>query len=158
MKQFESDLKQKITKVAEYIDPSHDTLDYAIMFVPNEMVFSFINQKYPHLIDLAMTKRVMIVSPFTFLIVARTVMESYRNFMIGDKLKEVVKYVDEFVGEWSKFKSKFEKYGRSLDTLKSDYEELTGTRVRQMERRIERIEDVRHGTSLEEGKQQRLVE
>lgn len=158
LKQFESDLKQKITKVAEYIDPSHDTLDYAIMFVPNEMVFSFINQKYPHLIDLAMTKRVMIVSPFTFLIVARTVMESYRNFMIGDKLKEVVKYVDEFVGEWSKFKSKFEKYGRSLDTLKSDYEELTGTRVRQMERRIERIEDVRHGTSLEEGKQQRLVE
>jgi DNA recombination protein RmuC len=152
IKQFSQDLKVKIDKVSEYIDPTQDTLDYAILFVPNEMVFSFINQKMPELVDRAISKKVLIVSPFTFLIVARTVMESYRNFMIGDKLKEVVTYIDDFVTEWSKFKEKFGKYGRSLATLQKDYEDLTGTRVKQMERRINKIEDVRQGNLLEEGK------
>lgn len=145
-KQFMSDVKIKIQKVSEYINPSENTLDYAILFVPNEMIFSYINQKFPSIVDEAMSKRVLIVSPFTFLIVARTVMESYRNFMIGDQLKEVVKSIDEFVKEWSVFKLKFEKYGRSLDTLKADYEELTGTRVRQMERKIGKIEKVQQGS------------
>jgi DNA recombination protein RmuC len=148
MKQFAVDLKVKVKKVAEYIDPSHNTLDYAIMFVPNEMVFSFINQKFPDIIDEAISNRVLIVSPFTFLIVARTVMESYRNFMIGDQLKEVVKFVDEFVSEWEKFRGQFDKYGRALGTLQTAYEDLTGTRVRQMERRIENIRGVQQGSLL----------
>lgn len=156
LKQFSQDLRIKIDKVATYIDPTQETLDYAILFVPNEMVFSFINQKMPDLVDRAINKKVLMVSPFTFLIVARTVMESYRNFMIGDKLKEVVSYVDDFVGEWSKFKEKFEKYGRSIATLQKDYDDLTGTRVKQMERRINKIEDVRQGNLLEEGKNKSL--
>lgn len=148
LKQFRRDIKDKIDKVAKYILPGEKTLDYAILFVPNEMLFSFINQKFPDLIDEAMAKRVLVVSPFTFLIVARTVMESYRNFMIGDKLKEIVGYVDEFVDEWGKFRDKFEKYGNSIDRLQRDYQELTGTRVRQMERRIEKINSYRDGNLL----------
>jgi len=151
-KQFSRDVRQKIDKVAEYISPADDTLDYAILFVPNEMIFSFINQQFPELVDRAIARRVLMVSPFTFLIVARTVMESYRNFMISDKLRDVIGYVDDFVGEWGKFKDQFEKYGRSIATLQSDYEALTGTRVRQMERKVKRIED--YGVAkLEEDKQ-----
>lgn len=159
VKQFRRDLKQKIDKVAEYISPKATTLDYAIMFVPNEMVFSFINQQMPDLADEAISKRVLLVSPFTFLIVARTVLESYRNFMIGDTLKDIVIYVDEFVGEWEKFREKFEKYGRSIDTLKSDYDSITSTRVRQMERRIDKINSYRQGSLLpDSGKQESLLE
>lgn len=153
-KQFSTDLKLKINKVAEYISSENGTLDYAILFVPNEMIFSFINQKFPELIDLAMSKRVMIVSPFTFLIVASTVRESYRNFMIGGKLKKVVQYIDEFVGEWGKFRDEFEKFGRSIDTLSTGYEKITSTRTKQLERRIEKIESYRSGSAdlLEAGK------
>lgn len=156
-KQFRQDMKIKINKVAEYINPEADTLDYAIMFVPNEMIFSFINQKFPDLIDEALSKRVIMVSPFSFLIVARTVMESYRNFMIGDTLKEIVNYVDEFVGEWGKFRNQFEKYGRSIATLHSDYEVLTGTRVRQMERRIEKIQSYQAGSLLPVAEESALI-
>lgn len=148
LKQFAVDLKVKVKKVAEYIDPTHDTLDYAIMFVPNEMVFSFINQKFPGVIDDAISKRVLIVSPFTFLIVARTVIESYRNFMIGDQLKEVVKYIDEFSSEWDKFKSQFEKYGRAIGTLQTAYEDMNRTRIRQMEKRIDTVRSVQQGSFL----------
>jgi DNA recombination protein RmuC len=148
LKQFGQDLKAKVKKVAEYIDPSYDTLDYAIMFVPNEMVFSFINQKFPDIVDEALASRVIMVSPFTFLVVARTVLESYRNFMIGDKLKEVIKYLDEFAKEWLKFRDAFEKYGRSLGTLQKDYEELTGTRFRQMDKKIGQIQQYQQSATL----------
>lgn len=145
MKQFLQDIKIKVTKVAEYINPSENTLDYAIMFVPNELIFSYINQNLPEVVDMAFRQRVLMVSPFTFMIVARTMLESYRNFMLSDKLREVIRSVDEFVGEWGKFKDKFTKYGRSLDTLKADYEDLSGTRIRQMERRIDKIGQLQVG-------------
>ena len=120
------------------------------MFVPNEAVFSIINQSLPNIVDMAMGKRVLIVSPFTFLIVVRTVMESYRNFMIGDKLKEVVRYIDDFVTEWDKFKTGFEKYGRTISVLQKDYEDLTGTRVRVMEKKIVKVKGYSAGTLLNE--------
>lgn len=156
VKQFTSDVKTKITKVAEYIDPTNNTLDYAILFVPNEMIFSFINQHFPDLIDEAMSKRVMIVSPFTFLAIALMVRESYRNFMLSDKLRDVIKAVDEFVGEWQKFKDKFSKYGKSIETLRGDYEDLVGTRMRQMDRRIDRIGKLQQGT-IKETEQAALI-
>lgn len=151
LKQFAKDVKVKINKVSQYISPEQNTLDYAILFVPNEMIFSFINQRFPDLVDLAISKRVLIVSPFTFLIVARTIMESYRNFMIGDKLKEVVKYIDEFADEWIKFKESFEKFGRSLAAMQLDYEKITTTRAKQMDRKIAKIEGVRKGAELVDG-------
>lgn len=150
LKQFAIDLKAKIKKVAEYINPDAETLDYAILFVPNEMVFSFINQKFPDLVDEALQKRVIIVSPFTFIIVARTVLESYRNFMMEDKLREVIKYVDGFVKEWSSFKDEFEKFGRSIDTLSKGYQKITTTRTNQMERKIQRITEYQQGSLLED--------
>jgi DNA recombination protein RmuC len=145
IKQFSIDIKTKVNKVAEYINPEENTLDYAIMFVPNEMIFSFINQKFADVIDQAMDKKVMIVSPFTFMIVALTIRESYRNFMIGGKLKEVIRYIDDFVGEWSKFKGEFEKFGRSIEALDKGYEAITSTRTKAMERKIDKIEIYRQG-------------
>jgi DNA recombination protein RmuC len=153
--QFKRDLKIKINKVAEYISPEQNTLDYAIMFVPNEMVFSFINQKLPELVDEALEKKVIIVSPFTFIIVARTIMESYRNFMLEDKLREVIGYIDSFTKEWGKFKDQFDKYGRSIETLKKSYEDLAGTRFKQMDRKIEKIENY-HGQELDKTEQLKL--
>jgi DNA recombination protein RmuC len=158
LQQLSKNLQTKIDKVAEYIDPSSHTLDYAILFVPNEMIFSFLNQKLPEVIDHAFKRRVLLVSPFTFLVVARTMLESYRNFMISDSLRDAVIQVDEFVREWGRFKDQFDKYGRSLKTLQTDYEELTGTRVRQMERKIEKIETIRQGGALEAAKTQGIQE
>jgi DNA recombination protein RmuC len=154
MQQFGRDLKAKIDKVAEYISPESDTLDYAILFVPNEMLFSFINQKFSEVIDEALSKKVILCSPFTFLVVARTVMESYRNFMVGKKIQEVIKQVDAFSTEWVRFDEEFQKFGRSITSLQNNYDTLTTTRKKQMEKRIHKIEEYRSGSGqlLAEGK------
>lgn len=157
--QFKRDLKVKVDKVAAYISPENDTLDYAIMFVPNEALFSFINQKFPDVIDEALAKKVIICSPFSFLIVARTVMESYRNFMVGKKIKEVIKHIDAFASEWIKFDDEFSKFGRSIETLQKNYESLTITRKRQMEKKIAKIEQYRGSSAelLEDGEAPKLL-
>lgn len=150
LKQFLVDVKTKVRKVAQYIQPQENTLDYAIIFVPNEMVFSFINQQFPEIVDEAMSQRVMIVSPFTFLIVARTILESYRNFMIEDKLRDIVSVIADFRQEWVKFSEEFRKFGRSIETLKTGYEALTTTRTNQMERKLSKIDEYQAGQLLEE--------
>lgn len=159
IQQFKRDLKVKVDKVAAYISPENDTLDYAIMFVPNEALFSFINQKFPDIIDEALAKKVIICSPFSFLIVARTVMESYRNFMVGKKIKEVIKHIDAFASEWLKFDDEFSKFGRSIETLQKNYETLATTRKRQMEKKIAKIEQYRGSSAelLEDGKKPKLL-
>ena len=152
--QFARDVKTKIAKVAEYISPESGTLDYAIMFVPNEAVFAYINQEFPDLVDLAISKRVLMVSPISFIIVARTVMESYRNFMVADNLREVLKHIEAFTAEWVKFKTGFDKYGNAITSLQKSYETLAGTRMRQMERRIDKVKEVGGGALLNEGEKE----
>lgn len=151
-KQFERDVKQKIVDISDkYIQPDNGTLDYAIMFVPNEMVFSFINQKFPHLVSDAMSRRVMIVSPFTFLIVARTVFESYRSFTMATNLKQITSQIKEFAKEWGRFSDEFGKLERTIDRLRKDYDQINSTRYKQMNRRIEAINDLQQDHGLTAG-------
>lgn len=151
MKAFARDLKIKIDQIEKrgYISIEHGTLDYAIMFVPNEMLFSFINQQFPEIIDEAISRKIMIVSPFTFLIVARTIMESYRNFMMENNLRQIVKYIQDFIDEWYRFTDDFNKFDTSLLKLREQFDKITTTRYKQMDLRIRRVEEGSRGTQLE---------
>ena len=152
--QFKKDVKTKVDQVAKYISPESGTLDYAILFVPNEAVFAYINQEFPEVVDYAIRQRVLMVSPVSFLIVARTVMESYRNFMLADNLRGVLKHIEEFTAEWDKFKTAFEKYGSSITSLQKSYEQLAGTRVRVMERKVSKVKEAGGRVLLEEGEKE----
>ena len=141
MKLFEKDVKDKMLQIEKrgYINIEAGTLDYAIMFVPNEMLFSFINQKFPDLIDDAMRRKIMIVSPFTFLIVARTVMEAYKNFMVENNLRKIIKHIQEFANEWERFTLEFDKFDKTLGSLRQAFDQIHDTRYKKMTTRIGRI-------------------
>jgi DNA recombination protein RmuC len=143
LKLFEKDVKEKILQLDKrgYINLEAGTLDYAILFVPNEQLFSYINQQFPHLIDEAMNKKIMIVSPFTFLIVARTVMEAYRNFMIENNLRTIIDHINHFVTEWDRFKLDFDKFDVSLAKLRDHFDQIHTTRYKQMDLRLRRVRE-----------------
>lgn len=143
LKLFEKDVKEKILQLDKrgYINLEAGTLDYAILFVPNEQLFSYINQQFPHLIDEAMNKKIMIVSPFTFLIVARTVMEAYRNFMIENNLRTIIGHINHFVTEWDRFKLDFDKFDVSLAKLRDHFDQIHTTRYKQMDLRLRRVRE-----------------
>ncbi|MFC1653414.1 DNA recombination protein RmuC [Patescibacteria group bacterium] len=142
-KLFEKDLKTKITQIEKrgYIDIEAGTLDYAIMFVPNEMLFSYINQQFPHIVDQAMAKKIILTSPFTFLVVARTVMESYKNFMIENNLRGIIKHIHQFIEEWERFTGEFNKFDESIAKLRDNFDKIKSTRYKRMQLRIRRIQE-----------------
>ena len=156
---FEKDVKQKIVDVQKrgYINQDEGTLDYAIIFVPNELLFSFINQNFPNVIDEAMNKKIMLVSPFTFLVVARTVMESYRNFMIENNLRHIIGVIGEFVKEWERFITEFASFDEKITKLRTSYDKIAQTRVKQMSRKITKIHKYEQGQLSEEMEQVKIV-
>ncbi|HNQ17258.1 MAG TPA: hypothetical protein PKH60_04115, partial [Candidatus Woesebacteria bacterium] len=71
-----------------------------------------------------------------------TIIESYRNFLLGDKLRGVLEQIDGFVQEWSKYRESLEKFGRAVESLGTSYKELTTTRTNQLEKRVERVQNI----------------
>jgi len=68
-KKFENDVKEHIEKVSEYIS-EEDGINYAIMFVPSEVIFSKINeQRFYRIIGVSLEKRVSICSPAILLVI-----------------------------------------------------------------------------------------
>jgi DNA recombination protein RmuC len=62
-KNFKSNLKDHIKKVAEYVSEQDDT-KHAIMFVPSEVVFAKMNENsFYEIIESALEKKVTICSP-----------------------------------------------------------------------------------------------
>lgn len=147
LKQFERDLKEKVGQIEKrgYINLEAGTLDYAIMFVPNEMLFSFINQQFPNIVDEAMHKKIMLVSPFTFLVVTRTIMESYRNFMIENNLRQIITHISQFVQEWERFVKDFDTFDGRLARLRDSFDTMRNTRFSRMRKRISNIESYKDG-------------
>ena len=64
-KEFEQDVKAKISQVTtrDYINPEDRTVDFVIMFIPNEMIFSIIYEKMPEIWESAIKKKVILAGP-----------------------------------------------------------------------------------------------
>ena len=77
-------------------------------------------------------------------------MESYRNFMMGKKLKQVIKHIDAFVQEWQKFQGEFDKLGVGIERIQRNYIDLAGIRRRQLDKKIDKI-DQHRSSALSEG-------
>ena len=147
-KLFATDVKNRINEIASkgYISEEDGTCDYAVMFVPSEAVFEHINRAHPQLVDEALSKKVLMASPYSLVAIIRTVSESYRNFYYESSMREIVKKVDVFLNDWRLFEEEFGKFGKDLTAEMADYEKITGTRYRMMNTHIRQIQDARSGT------------
>lgn len=141
MKKFEHDVKEKIKQVAtrDYINPEDKTVDFAIIFVPNEMIFSYIYDQLNEVWTEAMTKKVILTGPFSFTAILRLVKQAYDNFKYQKNLQEVIGHVQMFEKEFEKFYSEFQKIGERIQSLEKQYEDVNGTRVRQLVKRMDKV-------------------
>ena len=140
-KEFVKDVKEKIRQVTtrDYINPEDKTVDFVILFIPNEMIFSYIYDKMPDVWKEAMANKVILAGPFTFTAVLRMVKQSYDNFKIQKNIYEVIQHVKSFEKEWGKFSDEFEKVGGKILALQKQYEEVEGTRYRQLQRSMDKV-------------------
>ncbi|MDD9884216.1 MAG: DNA recombination protein RmuC [Gammaproteobacteria bacterium] len=126
----------------EYINPAEGTLDYVMLFIPNESIYGFINREDAELIDFALRNRVLLCSPLTLYAVLSLIHQAARNFTMNERASEVMQLVEQFRRQWQKYVEQMDKMGRRIDGLGEDFKTLVTTRTRALEKPLDRIENL----------------
>ena len=128
-----ADLKVRIDETSKYVKPHENTMDFAFMFIPSEAVYydllinkvGAVTDDTKNLITYAGQKRVIIVSPTSFLAYLQTVLQGLRNQKISEQAKEITKQVENLGRHLLAYETFFKKVGLHLGTTVSMYNSAT---------------------------------
>ncbi|MBI2024843.1 MAG: DNA recombination protein RmuC [Candidatus Harrisonbacteria bacterium] len=125
---FVNDLKNRIEETSKYVKPQENTTDFAFMFIPSEAVYYdlLINKvgslaEDRNLLAHAAQKKVVVVSPTSFLAYLQTVLQGLRNQKISEQAQDIVKQVDNLGRHLIKYDDYMQRLGKNLGTSVSMY-------------------------------------
>ncbi len=148
---FVRDVRQRIKELAGrgYIEVGV-TVDHVLLFIPNESIFSFVHERDPTLVDVALRQKVVLCSPFTLFAVLAVIRQAVEAVQLQQTSGEVLQCLGAFGDQWDQFTEAMELVGRRLDTAQRGFQELVGPRRRQLERQLDRLDDLRRQRGLDE--------
>lgn len=129
-KLFKQDLKNRIDETSKYIKPDKNTMDFAFMFIPSEAIYydllvnkiGAVKTSTRDLIEYAFRdKKVIIVSPTSFLAYLQTVLQGLRALQIEESAKVIRANVEKLGKHILAFDEYMKKLGGSMGTAVSHY-------------------------------------
>lgn len=152
--QFLKDSRQRIDEATkrEYVDTAGGTLDYVLVFIPNEQVYSFLNEHDHDLVDNSLKKKIVLCSPTTLYAVLAVIRQAVDNFHMERKAGEILDLLENFSKQWFKFTEAMEKVGKHIDNSQKAFTELTTTRQRMLEKPLNKIQELKENEKLAETK------
>ena len=153
--QFLSALHGHISALAkrEYVDKAeNNTIDYVLMFVPNESISSFVHEADPELIDTALEQKVVLCTPLTlyaFLVVIRQATDSFHT---EKNAADIMRRINLFHKEW-------DNYTKAVDTVEDQFKKLVSaiesinkdcTRFKKLNVQVREIEKIRKREGIAE--------
>jgi DNA recombination protein RmuC len=147
---FLQDVRTKVKQISsrEYINPEQQTLDFAIMFVPNQHVYEFINESDTKMFEYALKEKVILTSPMTLYSMLVIVRQSTDIFNLQNNINEILKVFGSFNKQWNNFTKSFDAMGKKIEDAHAEFEKLTTTRKRMLESPLKKIEDLRKEKGL----------
>lgn len=147
---FLRDVRARVKELSgrEYTDPSGGTVDFVLLFVPNEQLYGFIHEQDDSILEDALRQHVVFCSPLTLFVVLALIRQMVENFRLARTSDEILALLGQFSDQWVKFKAQMGKVGQRIDAAGKEYEALVGTRTRALERPLLKIDDLR-GRQLE---------
>lgn len=129
LKKVRNDLKGRIDETAKYIRPNEKTMDFAFMFIPSESLYYDLligdvgtGSSARDLIEYAFReKKVIIVSPTSFMAYLQTVLQGLRSLQIEEQAKDIQIQVGKLGRHIGAFDSYMGKLGKSLGTTVNHY-------------------------------------
>ena len=123
-KKVREDLKGRIDETSKYIRPAEKTMDFAFMFIPSESLYYDLliskvgtNASERDLIEYAYRdKKVIIVSPTSFMAYLQTILQGLRSLEIEKDTKEIQARVAKLSTHINTFDTYMNKLGGSLTT------------------------------------------
>ena len=149
--QFIKDVRTRIKEVTsrDYINPAENTVDYVIVFIPNEQVYSFINENDSSIMDDALRNKVILCSPVTLYAILAIIRQAIDNFNLEKTAAEILSLLGEFNKQWNNFKEGMDKMGNRLDDAQKEFQKLVTTRTNQLERPLLKIDSIRSDNRLQ---------
>lgn len=147
---FVRDVRARVRELSGrvYIDPD-ETLDEVLLFIPNEAVYAFVHQHDRELIDVALGQKVVLCSPSTLFSVLAVIRQAVEQTQLQRTSDEILACLAAFEQQWGKFSDALDKVGRSLDSVRRSWDDLSGTRRRQLERQLDRVTELRNRRGAE---------
>ena len=145
------DVRNRVREISgrEYIQ-ADTTLDEVLLFIPNESVWSFIHEQDPQLIDIAMGQKVVLCSPVSLFAVLAVIRQAVDQTRLARTSDEILQCLSAFRQQWTKYAEAVEAVDKRFAAAQKGLDDLTGTRRRQLERQLDRIDDLRSQRGLPE--------
>ena len=128
------------------------TVGYLLLFIPNESVYGFIHENDAKLLDDALASNVVLCSPTTLFAVLGVVRQAMDTFAVARDTDEILTVLGNFGEQWKKFSDQVDKVDKHINQLNNSFGELSGPRRRQLERQLDRIDDVRSRAGIDSDK------
>jgi DNA recombination protein RmuC len=150
VRDFLRDTRSRIREVTnrDYIDPAGGTLDYVLLFVPNEQLYRFIHENDPGLLDGALQQRVVLCSPFTLFAVLAVIRQAIDNFHLTQRTDEILMALGGFNLQWGKYKDAMHTVEHRLELTQRAFGDLVSRRTRALDRQVDRVEQLRINAGL----------
>ena len=145
-KQLIATMKRHIAALVDrgYGDPA-TTVGVSVLFVSNPAVLAAATEANPDLIRHSLSQHVVLADAQTLLAILMMVKGSSDAFRVQHKTRDILQVVQEFQGEWATLVSHMDKVDKQLATVTKSWESLVGTRRRQLQRRLDRIDGLEVG-------------
>ena len=118
--EFKSALKQQVTKIAsDYIKPGK-TASYAIMFIPSDGIYAFLQSNddfYHSIIDYARSKNVILTSPSTLQPILANIRMLQVNYEVANNIKGVIAHIQKLRKENEMLLDDWVAFSKSMDSL-----------------------------------------
>ncbi len=147
---FLRDVKARIKEITtrDYINPEQHTVDCVLLFIPNEQIYGFIHEQDHSILDEGIQNKVVFCSPITLFAILAIIRQAVDNFALEQTSNEIFSLLGSFKKQWGEFLKKLEVMGKRIDEAQKEYEALTTVRRRQLDRPLNRIEDLRRQRGL----------
>ncbi|MCL2801205.1 MAG: DNA recombination protein RmuC [Treponema sp.] len=144
-KEFITSVKKRIDEIAsKYINPAEGTFDFAIMYIPAENVYyetiindSFTNKDF-ELLNYAMDKRVIPVSPNSFYAYLMAIIFGLKGLKVEQEAKTILRDLSQVQDKFSKFYTEYTLVGKHLSSAVNKYND-TEKRAEKLNEQVGRL-------------------
>lgn len=145
LKAFLRDVRLRVRELAtrRYVDADRPAVDNVLLFLPNEQLAGFIHEHDPALLDDALRQNVVLCSPMTLFAFLGVIRQAFDNFVVEQTSDEILRLVGEFDRQWSRYVDSTDKLGRHLRSFTDEFERLSTTRQRALERPLRQLDELR---------------
>lgn len=138
---FLKDVRARVREASKksYIDPQGGTVDFAIVFIPNEQVFNFIIEHDKEFMDYCLGLKIVVCSPWSLYGVLSMLFKASEAFVLSKEAYKTIAEIKQFSKEWENLKGALNETHKQLENALSASDHTCGTRSRQLDRALNKI-------------------